>query len=69
MSDKPKTTIPSARDSATWPEPTVPMPPIEELMESEVDYGVVEATDGCMVEPDGICRHGHPSWLLRLGLI
>lgn len=30
---------------------------------------VAEATDGCRVEPDGVCPHGHSSWLLRLGLI
>lgn len=30
---------------------------------------VCEATDGCTVEHDGICPHGHPSWLLVLGLI
>jgi hypothetical protein len=28
-----------------------------------------EALDGCPVEPDGICPHGHPSWLRYLGLI
>ena len=28
-----------------------------------------EATDGCRVEPDGICEHGQPSWLLHLGSI
>ena len=28
-----------------------------------------EATDGCIVEPDGHCPHAHPSWLLKLGLI
>jgi hypothetical protein len=28
-----------------------------------------EATDGCWVEPDGICPHGHPSWLLYFGLV
>lgn len=26
-----------------------------------------EALDGCWVEPDGYCPHGHPSWLLSLG--
>jgi hypothetical protein len=31
--------------------------------------GGCEAIDGCWVEPDGICEHGQPSWLLRLGLI
>ena len=31
--------------------------------------GVVKATDGCKVEPDGTCPHGKPSWLLHLGLI
>jgi len=31
--------------------------------------GVAEATDGCVVEPDGHCEHGCPSWLLELGYI
>ena len=30
---------------------------------------VVPATDGCDVEPDGKCEHGHSSWLLIWGLI
>mgnify|MGYP001599027735 CR=1 FL=1 len=28
-----------------------------------------EATDGCIVEHDGTCPHGHPSWLKYLSLI
>jgi len=31
--------------------------------------GIAKATDGCRVEPDGTCPHGHPSWLLKLGLV
>jgi len=31
--------------------------------------GVAKATDGCRVEPDGVCEHGHVSWLRRLGYI
>lgn len=31
--------------------------------------GGCEATDGCWVEPDGTCQHGHPSWLRKLGLL
>ena len=50
------------------PEPTVEQPTIEELNYMAFD-GVVEATDGCLVEPDGWCEHGHPSWLIKLGLI
>lgn len=51
-----------------WPKPTTPMPDVETLIEWECgdDY---EATDGCIVEPDGVCEHGYPSWLLYLGLI
>lgn len=30
---------------------------------------VVEALDGCCVEPDGRCPHGAPSWLLALGVV
>lgn len=32
---------------------------------SETNY----ATDGCKVEPDGVCQHGHPSWALVYGVI
>lgn len=31
--------------------------------------GIAEATDGCQVEPDGVCEHGKKSWLLVMGLI
>ena len=52
----------------TYPKPTVEQPNMEE-MEGMLSEGVAEATDGCPVEPDGECEHGHPSWFLRLGLI
>ena len=44
------------------------LPSQETLEEWMFDAGC-EATDGCWVEPDGTCPHGHPSWLLALGLI
>lgn len=47
---------------------TEPTPSMEQLEEWVYD-SVCEATDGCIVEPDGRCPHGHQSWLLRLGLI
>jgi len=43
-------------------------PTDEQLMEWEAE-GFCEATDGCIVEPDGTCEHGCPSWLIVLGLI
>lgn len=52
----------------TYKEPTVEQPTMDELEDMVID-SVVEATDGCEVEPDGICPHGHVSWLLYLGLI
>lgn len=60
----PKT--PSKREK--YPPPTTPTPSEEQIEEWTYD-SVCEATDGCDIEPDGICPHGHPSWLLRLGLI
>jgi len=51
-----------------WPEPTVEEPDIETLTEW-MNEGVCEATDGCIVEPDGHCAHAHPSWLLYVGWI
>ena len=31
--------------------------------------GIARATDGCRIEPDGVCEHGHSSWMLVLGVI
>lgn len=59
---------PDARDESRWPEPTEEEPDVE-TMERWVYDGVAEATDGCTVEPDGMCEHHHPSWLIRLELI
>ena len=45
---------------------------LEELisvLEEQLAEGQCEATDGCVVEPDGHCQHGEPSWLLKMGMI
>lgn len=55
--------------SSRWPEPTVEKPEFETLEQWMWEDGCCEATDGCMIEPDGVCQHGHPSWLLKLGFI
>jgi hypothetical protein len=47
---------------------TTPAPSLARL-ERMMDAQTVPATDGCRVEPDGICQHGHKSWLLRLGFV
>ena len=53
-----------------WPIPTDDQPSIYDLLDWENEYGSCKATDGtCWVEPNGVCRHGYPSWLLELGLI
>lgn len=52
----------------SWPEPLESEPDIKDLVEMEFD-GICCATDGCQVEPDGVCEHGYPSWLLYLGYI
>ena len=52
----------------TTPEPTSPAPTMDEVIAWESE-GYSEATDGCHIEPDGICEHGHPSWMLHFGLI
>jgi len=56
------------RPVVRFPVPTEPMPDIEQLEEWQSDGGC-EATDGCWIEADGICEHGHQSWMLHLGLI
>lgn len=57
-----------AYDPTTFPEGQYPTPTIDEPDEDELaammlDMTDVLATDGCVVEPDGCCPHGHPSWL------
>lgn len=52
----------------SYPSPTVERPSDEQLT-SSFDIGVVQATDGCVVELDGTCPHGHPSWFLYLNII
>ena len=48
--------------------PTDGRPSLKDLERWSFD-GVAEATDGCQVEPDGRCPHGHSSWLLVVGVI
>jgi hypothetical protein len=48
--------------------PTEPEPSMAQVQEWIMD-SVCDATDGCQVEPDGRCPHGHRSWLLELGLV
>lgn len=43
--------------------------PSVKTMEKWAMDGVAQATDGCRVEPDGVCQHGCKSWLLELGII
>ena len=52
-----------------YPEPTTDEPELNQL-EEWMDEGVCSATDGCFpVEPDGVCEHGYPSWLIEMGMI
>lgn len=44
-------------------------PPSLKTLEKYSSDSVCKATDGCKVEPDGICQHGHKSWLLQLGFV
>ena len=51
-----------------YPTPTTREPDIDEL-EMAVFDGECPATDGCIVETDGCCPHGHVSWLRYLGIV
>lgn len=44
-------------------------PSVDDLWDWVDEYGKCTSTDGCWVEADGVCEHGHKSWLLELGLI
>lgn len=48
---------------------TTPVPDMDQIEEWLLDGAECESTDGCYVELDGMCEHGHQSWLRRLGMI
>ncbi len=53
-----------------WPEDDLAQPPdVQDLWDWVDEYGQCTATDGCWCAPEGTCEHGHPSWLVVLGLI
>ena len=52
-----------------YPKPTVAKPTMSELEDWLMDVEYPYATDGCQIEPDGICQHGHPCWMLVMGFI
>jgi hypothetical protein len=54
--------------NARWPLPTVPEPELGKLM-TWLFSDECEATDGCVVKRDGVCAHGHPSWVVRKEMI
>jgi hypothetical protein len=49
--------------------PAKSVQPSERTLEKWSRDGVAKSTDGCRVEPDGVCSHGAKSWLLELGLV
>ena len=63
-----KVTKGRTEEQEKWPVPTQPRPSLRQLQNWTLD-GVCEATDGCRVEPDGRCPHGHPAWLMYLGYV
>lgn len=48
--------------------PTVPKPTLKQMEVWLID-GLGEATDGCRVENDGRCEHGHTAWMKLVGII
>ena len=55
-----------------WPEDEDELdqpPAVQDLWDWVDEYGLCLATDGCWTEIDGTCEHGHPSWLVALGLV
>jgi hypothetical protein len=55
-------------ESQGWPRPTADQPSIYDLWDWDDEYGGSEATDGCWVDAEGVCKHGYPSWLIQLEL-
>ncbi len=58
-----------------YPKPTID-PPSKDALFADLERSVMdtgspafETSDGCEVESDGVCQHGHPTWLRRVGWI
>ena len=58
----------TSKVSSQWPKPTTPEPSLRQLAEWLLS-GTSRATDGCVVKPEGVGPHGHPSWLLRKEMV
>jgi hypothetical protein len=57
------------RPKSKWPTPVTDAPDMDAIFDWLLLDGDCEATDGCIIEPDGVCQHGYPSWLIQLGMI
>ena len=57
------------RNHPTAIEVTDPLPDQETLAEWMSDGGCEAVNCGCWTEPDGVCEHGNPSWLMALGYV
>jgi hypothetical protein len=58
------------RDGEPAEDPELEPPDVETLIAWEAEGGCEAACPHhCWVEADGICPHGNPSWMLKLGLI
>ncbi len=55
-------------ENRSYPKPTTE-PPDMDTIAFWIWDGVAEATDGCITEIDGVCPHGHRSWLRELGIL
>jgi hypothetical protein len=60
---------PTTTPAGQHPTPTMTEPSVDELSSMMVVTLDTETTDGCIAEPDGVCEHGHPSWLIVLHYI
>lgn len=67
-SDEEPFPLPDDGEFVTFNGEKFPVPSMGQV-ESWVFDGQCEALDGCLVEPDGRCIHGFPSWLIQLGMI
>ena len=61
--------VATALPKTTWPAPVTDAPDMDTIFDWLLMDGDCEATDGCLIEPDGVCPHGYPSWLIQLGMI
>lgn len=67
--EEPEVDAPSAAERDAFLKKAAANPPMDLIEEMMMDGIQWQAPDGCVIEMDGQCEHGYPSWAGVLGIV